>query len=770
MSATSTPNIAFAYTTNNNGTSLAYIDPTTNSLTDLGDFYDENDLTNPLGGVHNGVNTGVYGLAYGQDGNLYVTQQEAGDNGTTQIWKVTLPPTNDNKVKLKKIGSGTGLLNVNGTVDTTAVTVHAMDIGPDGQMYLLDYEGRLSTVDLTTGKATFVTEATGDTITQAPMDITFDNEGILYVVDHSNFYTYNITTGSRKLIKGSIGKSLMGLWSDGEGNLYATGFKNPGTYFSINKTSGELIELSSNAGIEPHGGDLYIAYTGWPGGETVEDGETVDTGKTVEINYLSGSDKTTNISMVTTADVINSEARAALGDSGITLQTDSLNFEAEIDESIPRTTFNLELSNLNFENGAITTSEGERDTSQKLLYYSVDDEGEVSALSFDPLVNAGARFYDLDGDGLADYLSLTLVDGGFGDKDGEKNGVIVDPSTAATVALDPVIKPKDGPFNLLTIADPDNDAPVALNLNATITGRGETVNQIGYIVLDADEVAEETAKTILGDLDQLKQRATILFNSLEVKDVTLAKAFQFSRDLLIRNGQSVRFFSLEDTTLDKLSSLDDPNFSFLKASETSDGSFCFSSGTGLSFDLALNANDQGLAALVAQAQDLAPVLNTAPFMNGETLNGTLVLAREATLDAVTGLYKVVDPTGVVMAADGSLIAPGAAGYTEAALRADNLYGGDDFKFSLANGKTQDSALAMENLGAYLAPYAKVQTNTFFAFAKANSDGISHFRSLGNNIWGLEDQLGGGDLDFDDQILGFNFTSITAATTNTETPA
>ena len=487
-----------------------------------------------------------------------------------------------------------------------------------------------------------------------------------------------------------------------------------------------------------------------------------------EIAYISGSDKTTNISLLTTVDAINSKARAALSDSGITLQTDSLNFEAEIDESIPRTTFNLELSSLNFDDGAITTSEGKRDTSQKLLYYSVDDEGEVSALSFDPLVNAGARFYDLDGDGLADYLSLTLVDGGFGDKDGEKNGVIVDPSTAATVALDPVIKPNDGPFNLLTIADPDNAAPAALNLNATITGRGEAVNQIGYIVLDADEVA--SAETMLGDLDQLKQRATILFNSLEMKDVTLAKAFQFSRDLLVRNGQSVRFFSLEDTTLDKLSSLDDPNFSFLKASENSDGSFSFSSGSGLSFDLALNANDQGLAALVAQAQDLAPVLNTAPFMNGETLNGTLVLAREATLDAVTGLYKVVDPTGVVMAADGSLIAPGAAGYTEAALRADNLYGGDDFKFSLANGKTQDSALAMENLGAYLAPYAKVQTNTFFAFAKANSDGISHFRSLGNNIWGLEDQLGGGDLDFDDQILGFNFTSITAATTNTETPA
>ncbi|EAU75404.1 DUF4347 domain-containing protein [Synechococcus sp. RS9916] len=477
-----------------------------------------------------------------------------------------------------------------------------------------------------------------------------------------------------------------------------------------------------------------------------------------EISYLSGSDKATNISLVTTVDAINSKARAVLSDSGITLQTDSLNFEAAIDESIPRTTFNLALSSLNFENGAITTSEGKRDTSQKLLYYSVDDEGEVSALSFDPLVNAGARFYDLDGDGLADYLSLTLIDGGFGDKDGTKNGVIVDPSTAASVALDPVIQANDGPFNLLTIADPNNAAPAALNLSATITGRSKAVHQIGYIVLDANEVA--SAKTILGDLDQLKERATIVFSSLEADDVVIPDNYTFKRDLLVRNGQSLRFFSLADTTLDTLKSVKDSRLSFLDSTVNSDGSVSFAASAGLSFNLALNANDQGLNALVAQEQGIAPVLDGTAFSNGESLRGVWAQAREATLDALTGFYRVVDPTGVVMAADGSLIAPGAAGYTEAALRADNLYGGDTFTFSLANNKTEEASLEMGDLGGYLAPYAKVQSNTFFAFAKANADGISHFRVLGNNVFGLEDQFGGGDRDFDDHIIGFQFDSVT----------
>jgi hypothetical protein len=62
-------------------------------------------------------------------------------------------------------------------------------------------------------------------------------------------------------------------------------------------------------------------------------------------------------------------------------------------------------------------------------------------------------------------------------------------------------------------------------------------------------------------------------------------------------------------------------------------------------------------------------------------------------------------------------------------------------------------------GSFLAPYALVNGNTFFAYGAANSDGISHFRSLGNNLFGLEDISGGGDRDYDDLVIGFNFTSL-----------
>jgi hypothetical protein len=59
-----------------------------------------------------------------------------------------------------------------------------------------------------------------------------------------------------------------------------------------------------------------------------------------------------------------------------------------------------------------------------------------------------------------------------------------------------------------------------------------------------------------------------------------------------------------------------------------------------------------------------------------------------------------------------------------------------------------------------APFAQVNGHTFFAFSEANPDGLAHFRSLGTNLFGLEDQLGGGDLDFDDHIIGFNISGLT----------
>ena len=50
-------------------------------------------------------------------------------------------------------------------------------------------------------------------------------------------------------------------------------------------------------------------------------------------------------------------------------------------------------------------------------------------------------------------------------------------------------------------------------------------------------------------------------------------------------------------------------------------------------------------------------------------------------------------------------------------------------------------------------------DVFFAFADANPDKLEHFKSSGDNLVCFEDSLGGGDLDYDDLIIGFSFDSL-----------
>jgi hypothetical protein len=122
---------------------------------------------------------------------------------------------------------------------------------------------------------------------------------------------------------------------------------------------------------------------------------------------------------------------------------------------------------------------------------------------------------------------------------------------------------------------------------------------------------------------------------------------------------------------------------------------------------------------------------------------------------------VLDTSGSVRAADGSLLTPGDDGYAAAALLEANRISAFD-NLSIADGESSSTEFSLQD-ASYIAPYAQVNGNTFFAFADANPDGLSHFRSLGSNLFGLEDQLGGGDLDYDDHIVGFSIGGLTSAT-------
>ena len=463
----------------------------------------------------------------------------------------------------------------------------------------------------------------------------------------------------------------------------------------------------------------------------------------------------TNLSVISNLG-INPAGLTTLAKLGVTTNKSGLDFQLTVDQGASASLnalLDLVAADLLPQ---LTDPAGARRADRKLLYYSVNTGGAISPLSYDPITGAGARFYDLDNNGTPDFFSLSLIDGGYGDKDGLVNGTIDDPSVAGFADLTNLRFSNAGSGNL-TISDLTNAAPAAVSLRATLSSRPSSSNQIGYVVLNPSELPNSAA--LLADLTWLRGRSRTLLSSLENTDATLPAGSSFARDIQLLNGQSIRFFEVDDASLEQLTSLSDSRFRFLNPGEITNSQAAFSSTSGVSFSLNLLPNDPGLNALISQAQGVAPVLDLSAFTAAQSLSGTVAIGREADYNSVAGFYRSLDAAGTVLAADAiTRLRPGDNGYAAAALRTPNIVG-QLGNLSVADNQSTSRSFSGITGGTFLAPFAQVNGNTFFAFGGANTDGLSHFRSLGNNLFGLEDIVGGGDKDFDDMVIGFNFSSV-----------
>lgn len=107
----------------------------------------------------------------------------------------------------------------------------------------------------------------------------------------------------------------------------------------------------------------------------------------------------------------NQKAGLMIGQTGI-------NFSLKLDQSSNSNTAKAAVDLAPLFDGLSTTN--------KHLAYFVYDSPVVGAapvatpFTYDPTKKAGARFYDLDGNGAADTADLQFIDGGYGDKDGVK--------------------------------------------------------------------------------------------------------------------------------------------------------------------------------------------------------------------------------------------------------------------------------------------------------------------------------------------------------------
>ena len=360
-------------------------------------------------------------------------------------------------------------------------------------------------------------------------------------------------------------------------------------------------------------------------------------------------------------------------------------------------------------------------TGKDIAYFSYTDSGDGSApsattLTYDPTKKAGARFYDLSGDGVPDTLNLELVDGGYGDKDNTKNGTILDPSTAGVVDLNPVFTAST---TSLTVADPiDKSSPAAFNLSVSVSSAASTVNQIGYVALNANE-----SDTLTYDL--IKNRGSILLSNLEDSGTPNVSSMDLTADISLINSQKLIFFEVVDTTLETLLANSTTiegfgsSFNILNLSNATTTSASASNG-GNTISIALQNGFSGVNDLISSDSGFNPIIDFSGFA-GLNLEGSLSVAREASYDSTVGFYKIQNSDGAVSdPITGDLITPGTSGYTEAALNSSNLFSSLG-TLSTRNGNTITSSITSFNDAEMIAPYASVHDTgqTYFSFTEAN---------------------------------------------------
>jgi len=157
--------------------------------------------------------------------------------------------------------------------------------------------------------------------------------------------------------------------------------------------------------------------------------------------------------------------------------------------------------------------------------------------------------------------------------------------------------------------------------------------------------------------------------------------------------------------------------------------------------------------LKLEQSDETPVVNLKFLTDGAlTVKGTTTVSRSASFDPITGFYKAIDAIGSVYDGLGNIVRPGDRNYAAIALNEGNIVSSIS-GVSIGNEKSAINQFSLTE-STFLAPYAKVNENTWFAFKEANSDAFAHFKLLGANQFGLEDMKGGGDLDFNDHIITF----------------
>jgi len=279
---------------------------------------------------------------------------------------------------------------------------------------------------------------------------------------------------------------------------------------------------------------------------------------------------------------------------------------------------------------------------------------------------------------------------------------------------------------------------------------GKAPGSSGYLdaILDKEKVLGSLSLLAGSEFDASGLPGGLnIYDFSQIIDLEASQSFGF---LLVENGQ------LGDANA-KVSFSHSSSFSVDNFSET--GFELSFAGSDLEFSLEIAAKDDapGLAKKRFGLQTGREFLELLDRRDEGGLTGQVRVFSEAAFDNLVGFYRT-DTTGNILAGDGKtrLASVGDDNYFDVLIQqaqelAITLKSTTDSKFLFAGGTILSPFIIADgDFGNYSAD------RIFTPFRSVNRDGVDHFRLLGSTTFAVEDQVGGGDQDFDDMIIQVTF--------------
>ncbi|WP_414561668.1 MULTISPECIES: FG-GAP-like repeat-containing protein [unclassified Anabaena] len=319
-----------------------------------------------------------------------------------------------------------------------------------------------------------------------------------------------------------------------------------------------------------------------------------------------------------------------------------------------------------------------------------------------------------------------------------------------------------------------NKAKISIKIKG---GKPKGVNEIGvFVVDDAQGTIDGIAPGEVGYAEVALKRSKVVLSAIakapkgfNIADLSNLLEFDSDAQLrfyMVRNSTTnavitgktsfsqVIFSSETNVTVE---SLVDESFSLTWKGASNDGSDLVLNIKETNEDVPLGTGLQGK--FQGEVIDLRQVTTE--------VKAEFIVNREAAFNNFIGFCQVADEDGGIdIDGDGIVdVRPGDAGYVKAAIT--NRVQGIDLK---VNNQGKANFNGVFKAGFMFAPFIISNTtveavlssnaenlSVFFPYLGANPGGVNHIRLLANNVFGFEDQVGGGDLDYNDMIVQVNLT-------------